>query len=55
MKKIDSGKMHNLVEFDKNENNILCENHQEHFSDEEQISNEEIPLSGSNFLISSAA
>lgn len=38
--------MHNLVEFDKNENNTQCENYQDYFSIEEEIAEEEIPLSG---------
>lgn len=47
----DSGKMHKLVEMDKNENNTNCEIYQDYFSDEEKIDDEEIPLSGSHCLL----
>lgn len=37
--------MHNIVEIDKNENNTKCENFQDYFSNEEEIGEEEMPLS----------
>jgi hypothetical protein len=41
--------MHNL-DVDKNENNTKCELYQDYFSEEEEIDEEEIPLSGRVFL-----
>lgn len=42
--------MHKLVEMDKDDNNTKCEIYQDYLDDEEQIGEEEIPLSGSHSL-----